>query len=176
MIMMQILIQGIGFLGLFCFLISYQMKSNKTLFLFQLIGSALFCTQFFLMGALSGCLSLLLNMIRNALLYKQDVLQWAQSKWVATLLCFLFAVVLLVTWAGPISMLAFVASVVSTIGYWTNNARTIRLSNLLCASPCWMTYDILVGSWGGVFSEGLTILSILLSIYRFGWKALGENR
>ncbi len=173
---MDLFIQAIGFMGLFCFLISYQMKSNKVLFLLQLIGSALFCSQFFLMSALSGCLSLALNMVRNALLYKQDTFQWAKSKWVAVFLCFLFAIVLLITWDGPISLLAFTASVVSTVGYWTNNARNIRLSNLLCASPCWMTYDILVGSWGGIISEGLTMLSILVSIYRFGWKALGENQ
>ena len=47
------------------------------------------------------------------------------------------------------------------------------MSNLACASPCWLIYDILVGSWGGVLNESITLGSILLSIYRYGWKAMG---
>jgi hypothetical protein len=46
--------------------------------------------------------------------------------------------------------------------------------NLTCASPCWLIYDIIVHSWGGLLSESITLLSILVSIIRFGWKGL-EN-
>ena len=68
----------------------------------------------------------------------------------------------------------FVALVGSTIGYWTNNAQKIRLSNLVCASPAWVIYDIFVGSIGGVLSESIAIISILVSVYRYGWKNMGD--
>ena len=42
-------------------------------------------------------------------------------------------------------------------------------------SPCFLIYDVLIGSWGGVLNETITILSILLSIVRFGWKELGKE-
>ena len=35
---MDIFIQGIGFLGVIAFIVSYQIKSNRALYIFQLLG------------------------------------------------------------------------------------------------------------------------------------------
>jgi len=170
----NIIAQAIGFLALALFILSYQLKSNRALFLCQAAGSALFCLQFFLLGAAGGCLSLAVNILRGMLLMKYNDWPWVRRKGLAFAFCGVYGVILLLTWAGPVSLLAFTASAVSTLGYWQNNARVIRLSNLLCASPCWLVYDVLVRSWGGVLSEALTIASILVSGFRFGWAALGD--
>jgi len=172
--MESILAQAVGFLAAALFILSYQVKSNRRLFLFQVAGSALFCLQFFLLGAASGCLSLAVNILRGMLLTKYNDWAWVRRKGLAFALCGVYGLILLLTWAGPISLLAFTASSVSTLGYWRNNARTIRLSNLLCASPCWLVYDVLIRSWGGVLNEAITIASILVSLVRFGWAALGD--
>ena len=168
-------VQAIGFLGLIAFVISYQIRSNKALYICQFLGCGLFCLQMFLLGAASGSFSLMVNMLRSVLLIKYNDWPWVRKKWLAWVLCGMFALITAVTWAGPLSLLAFTASVVSTLCYWTNNARTIRLSNLLCASPCWLLYDFFVKSWGGMLNEAITIASILISIWRFGWKSLGEE-
>lgn len=84
----------------------------------------------------------------------------------------LFTVVLVFTWNGPISLLAFVASVVSTFAYWSDVPRNIRLVNLICASPCWLIYDVIIFSLGGIVSEAVTMISIMVSFIRFGWKGL----
>ncbi len=170
----NIIAQAIGFAAVALFILSYQVKSNRTLFLFQVAGSALFCLQFFLLGAASGCFSLAVNILRGTLLMKYNDWPWVRLKGLAFALCGVYGAILLLTWAGPVSLLAFAASAVSTLGYWRNNARTIRLSNLLCASPCWLVYDVLVRSWGGVLNETVTITSILVSLFRFGWAALGD--
>lgn len=167
-------IQAIGFVGVVAFIISYQVKSNKALYFFQLLGSLLFCIQFFLLDAGSGAMSLGLNIMRSALLIKHKDWKWVRWKGLPFIFCMLFAFIMFYTWAGPISLLAFVASAVSTIFYWTNNAKLIRMSNLFCASPAWFVYDILVKSWGGVLNETITLLSIILSVVRFGWKELGD--
>ena len=171
---MDIFIQGIGFLGVIAFIVSYQIKSNRALYIFQLLGSLLFCIQFFMLGAYSGCLSMLLNILRYALLTKYNEWKWVQRKELSWAFCAAFAVVLIFTWAGPVTILAFLASSVSTIFYWTNNAKMIRGANLFCASPCWLIYDIFAGSWGGVLNETITLTSIIVSVVRFGWKAMGD--
>ena len=168
-------IQGIGFLAVAVFILSYQIKSNRRLFLLQLIGSALFCLQFFLLDAKSGCLSLAVNILRNALMMKYNDWKWVQKKWCPVLIALLFTGVLLLTWNGPVSLLAFAASVTSTFAYWTNSPRKIRTVNLVCASPCWLLYDVIVHSLGGILSESITILSILVSFIRFGWKGLEHD-
>ena len=45
----------------------------------------------------------------------------------------------------------------------------------LVGSPCTLTYDLIVRSWGGALSEGIAIASILVSIWRFGWNNLAEE-
>lgn len=166
--------QAVGFVAVALFILSYQAGSNRTLYLCQTVGSALFCLQFFLLGAASGCFSLALNMLRGALLMKYNDWPWVRRRELALLFCGVFAIIMALTWAGPVSLLAFIASAVSTLGYWRNNARTIRLSNLLCASPCWLVHDVIVGSWGGALTEAITIASILVSGVRFGWRTLGD--
>lgn len=168
--MFEWFVQGIGFAALTVFILSYQIKSNRELFFMQLIGSGLFCLQFYLLDAKSGCLSLAVNMLRNALMMKYRDWDWVRKKWCPAAIAGLFAAVLILTWNGPVSLLAFAASVSSTFAYWTDSPRSIRTVNLVCASPCWLLYDVLVHSLGGIVSESLTMLSILVSFIRFGRK------
>ena len=172
--MSQIIIQGIGFIGVICFIMSFQIKSNKVLFLAQMAGSGLFCVQFMLMGAYSGCLSLLVIVIRNWFLARAD--KWPAVLWKgwAVLIIIVCAAIMIFTWTGPISILPFLAMAGGTIGYYTNNAQKIRFANLVCCSPAWLIYDFVVGSIGGVLNESIVLISIFVSIYRYGWKSMND--
>lgn len=169
-----IFIQCIGFIGVLLFVISYQIKANKGLFVCQMLGCLMFCIQFFLMGAYTGAISLIINIIRNILLIKSKDWKWAKSKIVLAIILIAFIVSTIVTWNGPISLLPFASIAVTTLGYWTNNALKIRLSQMI-GSPCYLVYDVLVQSWGGVVSESIAIISIIVSICRFGWKNLSNE-
>ena len=173
--MSEFVVQLIGFVGVAFFILSYQIRSNRTLFLCQLMGCLIFCAQFILMGAYTGALSLTVSIARNALLLKADDWKWVRSKATLSAILALLLIITARTWAGWISLLPFTAVSVASIGYWSNNARKIRLSQLLVGSPCTLVYDLMVGSWGGVTSEAITLVSILISIYRFGWRNLGDE-
>ena len=84
-------------------------------------------------------------------------------------------VIMIVTWKDWTSVLPFIAMVTGTAAYWTNSARNIRLANLAFCCPSWILYDIIIGSLGGILNESITMVSILVSIYRFGWKNLGSD-
>lgn len=164
-------IQAIGFVGVAHFIISYQIRSNRALFLCQLLGCLVFCLQFFLMGAYTGAIGLIINIVRNLLLLKADSWKWAKSKATMAVIILLLGVMTAYTWAGWKSLLPFISVAVTTVGYWTNNAQKIRLSQLI-GSPCTLAYDLIVRTWGGALSEAIAIVSILFSIYRFGWRNL----
>ncbi len=170
------LIQAIGFAGMLFYVISYQVKSNKLLFIWQMIGSATFILQMFLLGGISGCFGLVLIVVRNLLLSQEERWHWVRSWWIAAAIITASAVSTYISWSGWISILPWLAVASSTICYWTFNARNIRLSNLFVASPAWIIYDICVWTIAGILSESFTMISILVSIYRYGWKSLGENR
>lgn len=172
--MNKYMVQAIGFLGVALFIISYQIRSNRALFLCQLVGCIVFCVQFFLMGAYTGAISLIVNIARNLLLIKSNDWKWAKSQVTLAAIILLLLVMTICTWAGWISILPFVSVAVTSIGYWTQNAQKIRLSQLF-GSPCTLLYDILVHTWGGAVCEAITILSIIISIVRFGWRNLGKE-
>lgn len=173
--MHEVFIQSVGLLGLAVFALSFQAKENRTLFLMQFLGSSLFCLQYLLMGAVSGCLSLVVNLIRNALLLKYRQWAWVRSRWFVLALLAALLLVLIFTWSGPLDLFVFAASVGSTIGNCSNHAQKIRLANLLCVSPCWFIYDAINLSVGGMLNDALTLLSIIISIWRYGWKSWGKQ-
>lgn len=168
------IVQGIGFVAVAFFILSYQMKSNRLLFLFQLIGCSIFVIQFGILGAYTGALSLLINILRNVLLLKANVWTWVRSKKTMLGIIALLVAFTIWTWNGWISLLPLASVGVTTVGYWTDNAQKIRLSQLM-GSPCTLLYDVLIHSWGGVLSESITLVSIILSIIRFGWKNLNDD-
>ncbi|MBQ3287701.1 MAG: YgjV family protein [Firmicutes bacterium] len=172
--MSETLIQIIGFIAMAFFIISYQIRSNRALFLCQLLGCCLFCLQFCIMGAYTGALGLLVNIARNVLLLKADDWPWVRRGTTLLGVILLLLVMTVYTWAGWISLLPFISVAVTCVGYWTDNAQKIRLSQLI-GSPCTLLYDLMIGSWGGVLSETITLLSIIISIFRFGWSNLDKK-
>ena len=172
--MYDIFVQAIGFAGVLFFIISFQIKSNKKLFVMQLLGSAMFCLQFFLMGAYSGMVSLLAIIARNALLTKLRDWPWVAQK--KTMIAFLVICVgcVALTWQGPLSLLPLWAMAGTTAAYWTDNAQKIRLGILVFDVPGWLIYDLIIGSWGGVLNELITLASVIISIRRYGWKAMND--
>lgn len=172
--MNEYIIQAIGFVGLAFFVISYQIRSNRALFLCQLLGCCVFCLQFCLIGAYTGALSLLVNIARNLLLLKANDWKWVRRKTTLLAIILLLIIMTVYTWAGWISLLPCLSVAVTCVGYWTDNAQKIRLSQLI-GSPCTLLYDVMIRSWGGALSEAITLLSIIVSIFRFGWANLDKT-
>ena len=164
----QIIIQIIGFAALAAFIASYQIKSIKWLYAMQLAGSALFCLQFILLGAFSGCIGLVVNIIRNAMLIYYVQCKWIRWRGWPVIISIVSALLFIITWHGLPSILPLIAAVTSTFAYWSNNPFIIRITNLTCASPCWLVYDIIYFSLGGIISESLSMVSIIVSFVRFG--------
>ena len=171
--MSELAVQAIGFVGVAFFIASYQIKSNKALFMCQMIGCIIFCVQFFILEAYTGAISLIINIIRNLLLVKRKDWKWVDRRSTMLVILALLTAMTIYTWNGAISLLPFISVAVTTIGYWSNNAQKIRLSQFI-GSPCTLLYDVLIRSWGGVLSETITLASIIVSVIRFGWKNMGR--
>ncbi len=174
--MSNIVVQLIGFAGTLFFIISFQMKSNRTLMLFQTLGICAFIIQFVLLGGISGCFGLILTALRNVLLQQRDKWPWVKSN--ATKLAFFAAGTLstILSWSSIFSILPWIAFTVGIYAFWKNDARIIRLANLFIISPAWLTYDLVFHSYGGVLNELLSCASILVYFFRFGWGKQKEEQ
>ena len=163
-------VQIIGFVGTALFFASYQCKNSKNLFRVQFLSYLCYTTHLLLLGAITGGISYIINTIRSFCLGSK----WAfpHSKAMCGILCTMQLLALVFTWSGWISILPVAANIAATIGGYTHNARKIRVAGMFINSPLWIIYDILVGSWAGILDEIVTEASMIISIIRYGWKAL----
>lgn len=166
----HLLIQAVGFLGTVLFFLSYQCKSNKRLFQVQFLSYLFYTMHLLMLGAITGGISYILNTLRSFCLGSRNA--FLKGKTMCCIICILQLVTLYFTWDGWHSMLPVLANIASTLGGYTFNARKIRIAGIFVNSPLWILYDILVGSWAGIVDELLSEASMLLSIYRYGWKNL----
>ena len=164
------LTQAVGLLGTALFFLSYQCKSNKSLFRVQFVSYLFYTTHFLLLGAITGGISYVLNTVRSFCLGSKSA--FLKGKGMCFLICALQMVALIFTWDGWISILPIAANIAATIGGYTYNARKIRVVGMFVNSPLWIVYNVMVGSWAGVLDELVTEASMILSIVRYGWKNL----
>lgn len=167
------IIQLIGLGGTAAYLLSFQFKKNRHLFMMQAASYCFYFIHFYLLGALTGAFCYSINLIRSVFLSSKK--SWSHSRYACAALCILQVVAMSLTWGGWISLLPCVANIASTIGCFSGNPRKIRTANLFINSPLCAIYAIIVGSLAGVLDELTSMASIIISIVRFGWKNLDNT-
>ena len=167
--------QIFGIFGVLLFIFSFQIMSNRKLFFVQILANVMFSIQFVLLGAYAGCVNLIICIMRNFFFMNRKKWDFVNSKWMLGVLLVLFAANTAFNWKGWFDVFTLAAVVVATLAFWIGNPRVIRTYNLFIVSPCWLIYDIAVGAWAGVLNEIIGMISIAVSILRFGWKSLGEG-
>ena len=172
--MIKIIANGFGVLSTLCFIISFQVKSNKGLFLIQSLAHVFYGVQFYLLGATGGLFNMAMQILRNMLLLKIDKWKWLQWKGCAPLFCVPSLIYMIYYWNSWLDILPFIAFTVGTLAFWTNSAKMFRLSEIVCVSPAWLLYDLLTGAYGGILTELVIYGSVVVSIIRFGWKGLDD--
>ena len=165
-----LLIQAIGVLGTISLFLSFQCKTNKNLFRVQFLAYLCYTTHLLLLGAVTGCISYIINTVRSYCLSSKYTFFKGNS--MCAILCALQVITLFFTWDGWWSMLPVAANIASTIGGYTHNARKIRIAGIFINSPLWVVYDIIVGSWAGILDEIFSETSMIISVFRYGWKNL----
>ena len=166
----DLFVQVIGFAGTILFFLSFQCRKNQNLFRVQLLSYLCYTTHLLMLGAITGGVSYILNLIRSFCLGSNNT--FLKGKHMCRIICALQVMTLLFTWDGWLSILPVAANIASTIGGYTHNPRKIRIAGMFINSPLWIVYDILVGSWAGVLDELVSELSMVVSIFRYGWKNL----
>ena len=174
MLKSNLFIQGIGFVGTLLFFVSFQFRTNRSLFRVQFLSYLFYTVHLLLLGAVTGAVSYIINTFRSVCLGSRW--KFAQRNEMCAILCLMQIAALIFTWSGWLSLLPVAANIASTIGGYTNNAQKIRIAGMAINSPLWIIYDIIVGSWAGILDEVVSEISMAISIWRYGWKTLGETQ
>ena len=176
--MYQFIAQLIGIIAMTFNIFSYQVKSPKGVILMQLFGGALFCVNFFMLGATVGAVMNLIGTFR-AIVYSNREKFKADSVFWLLLFISLYVVSYILSFTvfgkeftlfyAIIEILPVVAMTATTFGFRSNNAKTIRRFALISA-PSWLAYNLVFISVGAIICEIISLVSIIVGIIRFDLK------
>jgi len=164
--MNQIIIQGIGYLALLFVVLSFQRNSRPKLLFFMIIGLVLFVVHYALLGAWVGAL---LNLIEGGMTfvaYRKETDAWAQKRVWPYAFAALFIIAGVVVAKSYVDLLPVIAQIVGTIAVWQTNPKRIRFI-MLIPRPLWFTYNLFVGSYAGMTTEVIILLSVVIGAVRF---------
>ena len=175
----EIIAQIIGILAMLFNILSYQGKKQKTVIALQLIGGALFAVNFLMLGALVGGILNILATIRAVVfLFKEKLKADRLPCLISFITAYIAVYVLNFTLFGKeptafnliVEVLPVIGMLALNIGFMLKNASDVRKCGLV-SSPAWLIYNIIVGSWGAIACEALTLISIFVGMLRYDNKA-----
>lgn len=176
--MYNIVAQSFGLIGLFFNVFSFQHTKNKTFFKYQILSALMFFVNYLLIGATMGALTNIVTILRGKLFENGDCKPWKLIV-IETLytICFLISIC---TVKGStiqliLTVLTLISPLIKSFFLWKGNAKHIRISELFCTTPIWIVYNIFNFTLGGIISELLTVISIIISFLRCEFKGNSEQ-
>ena len=157
--------QGVGLLGTLAYLVSFQIRKQRTFFLVQSLAGLLFTVNMYMLGAYTGCLLNFGNVIRSVFIVSKN--EKMHHPVFLVLVELYFIAVTVFTFNGFPSIIGLIPQLVSSAVMWYCGGKAIRMTQLFLNSPCWLTHNIIVGSIGGVLCEIINIISTVVSLIRF---------
>jgi len=171
----EIVAQAVGLVAMAFNIISYQGKKQSTVILLQLFGGTLFAVNYLMLGATVGGVLNIIGAVRAIVFLFKDRLKTDRLPWlIGFVASYLVIYVLNFMVFGKevnarnliIEILPVIGMVSLTIGYRLKKAGDVRKFGLI-SSPAWLTYNIIVGSWGATLCKVITLGSILLGMFRY---------
>ena len=164
----EIIGQIIGIFGVAVLFLAYQMKARKMLLLLQMLGVALFATQYFMINALSGAVLNTVCLIRTIFFYfAEDKIKNEKGKifssiFFAVLICIFGAL----SWEGWYSIMMLLCLAINSFCTGVCNPQNFRKSLLLTCVLA-LIYNVIVFSIVGMLNESISIVSAIIGIIRF---------
>lgn len=160
-------VQFVGFLAWIILVLSYYQKDTNKILEFHIAATVLYCFHFIFLGAYNAVMVCILEIVVNYLYYKTDADLWIFLGSIPFFLlgCFL-------TFKSWVDILPTAASIID--GFALINKRKIVLIGTIVAYAFWVYYDYRVGSWSGVITDSILILSNL-GILIFHYNIFDRN-
>ena len=160
----QIIAQAIGFLGTIIVVIGMQQKKYKHIVACKIGNEFFSAIQYLLLGGYTGMLANLASCLTNGCYYFRIKKGKSTLPFQIAFAC-MFVAIGALSWHGPISIFVVAAKLISSVSLGINKPRIIRILNLI-SNPCWLIYNIYMGSIPGIISDILVISSVFIAVVR----------
>jgi sterol desaturase/sphingolipid hydroxylase (fatty acid hydroxylase superfamily) len=160
--------QILGAVAVLIQVLTYQRNNRKDILFGVMSAQILFVVHFILLGGYTGAAVNAIGATRNLIFAKSKKII-KSSALLGVFLAVQLAVTIL-TWQGPISILALIGSWLSTLAFWQSDPRSIR--RLIVFMPLfWLAYNFFIFSYVGMVSNMFVLISTLIAMYRFDFKS-----
>jgi len=168
-----IIAQAFGIAGMALNAVSYQAKSQRAIITLQFFGGAFFMINMFMLQAYMGALLNAIGVVRAAVFANKEKIK--NLKLCSSLFIFAF----LLSYAAVFTvfqkefilfnilseLLPLAAMTAMTIAFSLPSAQTVRRFALF-SSPCWLIYNCINLSVGGILCESFSIVSAITALIR----------
>ncbi len=148
------LIQFIGVLAFIVLVASYYRKDTNKILAFHLIASLLYIIHYFLLGAHTGVIICFYEFLRDSLYLKTDLDKYV---FIGSIPLCIFGTVMM--YNALIDILPCISSIID--GYTLTKHKKVVIIGAVISYSAWVIYNLNVGSYSGVITEGILALSNL---------------
>lgn len=169
--MLKTIAQIIGFGGAGLNFLSFQQSKRRGIIGVQIGAAVLFIIHYIILGidgdgeAFSGAALNFIGLLRS-IVFINNHKKWAKSPVWLVVFVVISTVAAILTWEAWYSFLPSAAMILTTVSYWMKSETKIRLITFP-SSPCWLVYNIIVGSVAGIVTECIVMTSLIIAIVRY---------
>ena len=157
-----------GILGLATSLAAFQFKRHRGIVLCKMSSELIFAIQYILLGNWTAAILDGVSIIRNTL-YANFVKRGRSTMPVIIGFCAFVIATGIFTFEGWITLLPISAKLLTTVSYGMKNERLLRFITLP-SCIMWSIYNLQIGSFEAAAGDTLTLISLLIGIYKFDIK------
>ena len=149
-----VFVQIIGFIAWLLLGLSYYRKDTDHILVFQVISTILFCLHYYLLGAYSGLLICIYEVIRDYSYYKTD-----KDNYIFVGSALVYGVSAYITFTSLLDLFPYFASLMD--GFFLTKKRRIVVFGAIVTYTLWFIYDMYAMSYSGAITDGIIIISNL---------------
>lgn len=168
-----ILEQAFGFLALISTVVSMQLKKKRSLMVLQTVSEAFIVLQYFVKGAFTGSFMAITSFVRDIVFTRYN--KKRAPLWMLIVLYAVMTVLTAISWAGPLSILPFIGSLIYAYTLWYGKVKWIRFGNAVGNSP-YLIYTILTGNYVLFVMTLFEVVSAAIGFIRFDIIGVGKKK
>ena len=164
---MFIIIRILGMIGLALGLLAFLFRHHKQIVMCKMFSVLSFSLQYFLIGpsAYTAALLDLFSAIRNFFFYRL-VEKGKSTTPIMIISAAVMATLGIVSWAGPITLLATIPKIMTSVSYGLKNERLLRLITLP-SCLAWIAYNLIVKNYEAAIGDFINFSTIIYAIIKY---------
>jgi hypothetical protein len=156
--------QLIGVFGTIAVMVGMQQKKYNRIVFCKIINEFMASIHYFLIGGYTGMVINFASCLTNGV-YWYRITKGKSTLIFQILFGALFVTLGALSWQGPISTFVILAKLISSVSLGIKTPRTIRFLNLI-SNPCWLVYNLYMGSVAGIITDSLVLASTIIAVVR----------